>query len=223
MKYRDRAEAGRLLAAAVAERVRGRVVVGAIPRGGIVVGLQVAERLNAPLAVVHAAKLTVPLAPELAVGAVDEEGHAVLDPTVLAGLRVAQGELAQAQARAAREIGQRMARYRLEPLARFLPVPTLVLVDDGLATGLTMQAALAYARRHGLEQVLVAAPCASSAAAEALRAVADELVCPVVDEDFGAVSEYYLDFSPVDDAEVTVLLAERHQGEPHVARAGGGG
>jgi putative phosphoribosyl transferase len=223
MMFRDRTGAGRILAEAVARLVRGRAVVAAIPRGGVVVGVPVAERLGAPLAVVHAGKLTVPLTPEFAVGALDEDGHAVVDPTVLAGLRVGQAELAEAQARAAREIGRRLARYHVPPLAHYLPAPTLVLVDDGLATGLTMQAALAYARRHGAERAVVAAPCASGAAAEALRAVADELVCPVVDEGFSAVSQYYLDFSPVEDAEVVALIAEWCEPEPSAARADSGG
>jgi putative phosphoribosyl transferase len=220
--FRDRVAAGRILAEAVAEHVHGRAVVAAIPRGGVVVAVPIAERLGVPLAVVHARKLTVPLAPEFAVGAVDEEGYTVVDPiqTHLAGLRIMAADLAAAQARAALEIWRRIGLYGVPPLAHYLPVPTLVLVDDGLATGLTMQAAVAYARRHGVERAVVAAPCASSVAAEALGVVADDILCPVVDEDFAAVSHYYRDFSHVDDAEVAALLAERREPELSAAHAG---
>jgi predicted phosphoribosyltransferase len=215
--FRDRGGAGSVLAEILAKSVAGRVVVGAIPRGGVAVALPIARRLRAPLAVVLARKLTVPIAPEFAFGAVDEDGHAVVDSASVAALLIGPPDIDAAQRSVAREIGLSRARYPTGGLAGHLPDRTVILVDDGLATGLTMEAAVAYARRHGARSVVVATPCASTLAAERLRDRVDQLVCPIVDEDFAAVAQYYLDFSPLSDAEVVALLARREAEE-----AGGG-
>jgi predicted phosphoribosyltransferase len=115
-----------------------------------------------------------------------------------------------------------MELYRVPPLAHYLPGSSVVLVDDGLATGLTMQAAVAYARRHGVTDLTVAVPCAAAPAAERFRRDADRFVSLTVDENFVAVGQYYVDFSPVGDDEVVAMLeraAERlkaggHPGTP---------
>jgi putative phosphoribosyl transferase len=206
--FHDRTAAGRSLAIELAGIVSGPSVVAAVPRGGVAVALPIAEELGAPLTVVHVRKLTAPLAPEYAVGAMDEDGHPIVAAAAAAALGLGPAEIAEAQARAARKIGQSMARYRARPLAPLLRGVTVVLVDDGLATGLTMQAALAYSRRHGAGRVVVAAPCASGPAAERLQRDADHFVCPIVDEGFAAVSEYYADFTPVTDDAVATMLAQ---------------
>lgn len=210
--FRDRGEAGRLLAERLLPLVSRPAVVAGIPRGGLVVAEPIAERLRAPLTVLYARKLAAPLAPELAFGALDEDGEAVVDPRTVAALGLRVEEVERVKARVREEIGRRMVLYGTPPLAHFLPAAEVVLVDDGLATGLTMQAALAYARRHGARVVTVAVPCASAEAAERFRREADRFVSLVVDEAFVAVGAYYLDFSPVSDDEVRALLARAARG-----------
>ncbi len=206
--FADRAAAGRALAGALVGVVKAPCVVAAIPRGGVTVALPVAERLGAPLTVAYARKLSAPFAPELAFGAVDEDGEMVLSAGTVEALGLGEPDVAQAKVRVLAEVRRRMARYQVPPLAAFLPGSAVVLVDDGLATGLTMRAALAYARRHGATEVVVAVPCASVQAATRFREEADRFVSLIVDERFMAVGQYYADFSPVSDEEVIAMLAE---------------
>lgn len=206
--FPDRAEAGRLLGAEIAAFVTGPAVVAGIPRGGVLVAAPIAERLHAPLTVIHARKLCVPLAPEFAVGAVDEDGHLVIDVEAVGTLRVDGRELAVAQERAVREIERQRAVFPAPALPPLLAAAEVVLVDDGLATGLTMKAALGFVRRRGARRVIVAAPCASGAAADWFREAADGFVCPIVDEGFVAVARYYQDFSPVSEDAVRHALVE---------------
>lgn len=212
--YRDRTQAGRLLAHAVAPAVEGRCVVAAIPRGGIVVALPVAERLRAPLTLAFVRKITLPGAPELAIGALDEDGHAVMDYEVVGLFRCGPAEVARARERVRAEIERQRHRYDVTPLARIAGDATVVIVDDGLATGLTMRAAVAYARRHGASRVIVAAPCASSEAARVFEREADRFVCPWVDPAFGAVGAYYADFAAVPDDEVVATLERARSWAP---------
>ncbi|HEY8368028.1 MAG TPA: alpha/beta fold hydrolase [Thermodesulfobacteriota bacterium] len=214
--FRDRAEAGEALAARLAGTVPEGCVVAAIPRGGVAVALPVARRLGAPLTVAYARKLSAPFAAELAFGAVDEDGEVVTTPETVEALGLAPQDVMEAKQRVRGEIQRRMARYRVPPLATYLPAP-VVLVDDGLATGLTMEAAVRYARRHGATEVIVAVPCASVEAARRFGREADRFVGLVVDEDFVAVGQYYDDFSPVTDDEVVAMLEEARR-----ARIGGG-
>jgi putative phosphoribosyl transferase len=206
MTFKDRAEAGRVLAAELVPLVTPPCVVAAIPRGGVAVALPIVERLSAPLTVAYARKLTSPLAPEVAFGALDEDDEVSLDPETVAAFGLSGRDIEAAKTRTRAEIQRRMALYGVPPLGSYLPGATVVLVDDGLATGLTMQAALAYARRHGATRVVVAVPCAAAAAAARFRRDADVFVSLTVDEDFVAVGEYYEDFSPVPDEVVLAML-----------------
>ncbi|HSE94123.1 MAG TPA: alpha/beta fold hydrolase, partial [Methylomirabilota bacterium] len=140
------------------------------------------------------------------VGALDEDGYFLTDPEVVATLGVTPQDVERARGRVAREIERRMRLYGTPPLARFLPDREVVFVDDGLATGLTMRAAVAYARRHGARRITIAVPCASAAAAERLRQEADRVVSLAVDEAFTAVGAYYREFEPVSDDEVVAML-----------------
>ena len=129
------------------------------------------------------------------------------DPAIVAELELTANEIEQARRRVSDEIHRRMLAYRMPPFAHFLsPGRSLILVDDGLATGLTMKAALAYARRHGAEDITVAVPCASARAAVYFRKAADRFVSLIVDEDFSAVGQYYAAFAPVRDEEVVTML-----------------
>ena len=205
--FKDRTAAGEQLAERLLSLLARPFVIAAIPRGGIAVALPIVERLQRPLAVVHACKLTAPAAPELAFGALDEDGQLAVDQPTVARLELGPEVVASATARAEAEIRRRIAVYKARPLAHYLPGPDVILVDDGLATGLTMHAAVAYARRHGAREIAVAVPCASEEAAARFRQEADRFVSLIVGDAFGAVGGYYADFSPLTDEEVSAMLA----------------
>ncbi len=203
MVFRDRHDAGRQLAAAL-ERYRGApdVVVLGVPRGGVVVAAEVARLLEQPLDVVVTRKLGAPGNPEYAVGAVDADGHVFAG--ILAG--VPEGYLARAAAAEQAEIARRVAAYRAGRPALDVAGKTAVLVDDGIATGLTLRAAVHYLKRQGAARVVVAAPVAAPDSAARLRSEADEVV--VLDEPWGfsAVGQFYERFDQTSDAEVEALL-----------------
>ena len=220
MRFQDRVDAGRKLAEALAPLVKPPCVVAGIPRGGVAVALPIAERFRVPLTVVYARKLTAPVAPELAFGAIDEDGHTIVDAESVALLELSPAEVEQAKDRVAKEIRRRIATYGVPPLEHYLPGAAVVLVDDGLATGLTMRAALAYARRHGAREVIVTVPCASTTAAREFERAADRFLGLLVDPDFMAVGQYYRDFSPVSDDDVIAMLTQaRGPAEPEVPTA----
>jgi putative phosphoribosyl transferase len=205
--FEDRRRAGEALADELVPLIDpAQTVVAGIPRGGIPVALPMVKRSRAPLAVVYARKLTSPLEPELAFGALDEDGEVITDPQIIAMLGLTPDDIERARVRVAGEIRRRMALYAAPPLARFLPGRDVILVDDGLATGLTMRAGIAYARRHGARAITVAVPCASARAAARFRQEADRVTSLIVDEMFMAVGAYYRDFSPVSDDEVVAML-----------------
>lgn len=205
-RYEDRAAAGAALAAELAGTIEGPCVVAAIPRGGVAVALPIAEKLRAPLTLSFVRKLSLPRARELAVGAMDEEGHVITNPAPLVGFRFTAEELTEARQRAELEIARQQRVFPVTPLAEYLPGASVILVDDGPATGLTLRAALAHARRHGARQVIVAVPCSSVSAARALQRDADRFLCPWVDPEFLAVGRYYVDFHQISDEEVSALL-----------------
>jgi putative phosphoribosyl transferase len=204
--FLNRLEAGESLADAVSVVPRGRCVVAAIPRGGVVVGRPVADLLHAPLALAFVRKVFVPAAPELAIGAVDEDGRTVVDECATS-MGVTGDALRTAKCVALAEIQRQKRIFSGPALKRLLPGATAVLVDDGLATGDTMVAAVQYARRHGARRVVVAVPCASGSAAERIRHEADEFICLVEADGFFAVGAFYVDFAQVEDQEVCDLLA----------------
>jgi putative phosphoribosyl transferase len=205
--FRDRAEAGRALAAALLPLVVRPCVVAAIPRGGVAVALPIAARLDLPLALVYARRLTTPVAPELAFGALDEDGETSTDPGTIARLRLTRAELREAKAAARAEIERWMGLYRVPALARHLPGADVVLVDDGIATGLTLRAALLYARRHGAREVIVATPRAPAAVADRFRRAADHFVALTVDPPSLAVGAHHHDFPQLSDDDVLALIA----------------
>jgi putative phosphoribosyl transferase len=205
--FQDRIQAGELLATELAPLISRPAVVAAIPRGGVAVALPIATALELPLTVVYARKLISPAAPELAFGALDEDGEMLVEDGIVRLLGLRPQDVEEARTKTAAEIRRRMARYGVPPLAHYLPACEVVLVDDGLATGLTMRAAVTYARRHGAPMIVVATPCASATAAQRFRRDADHFVSMIVDESFAAVGAYYVDFSQISDEEVVGMLA----------------
>ncbi len=218
-RYAGRAQAGVELADELRKRDLGSCIVAGISPGGMVVSAAVAERLGVPLAAVQVRELVTPRSAD-AFGAMDEDGHTILDYRAVVTLGLGDADLDDIKAVAAREM-ERQAAAR--PQSRLGDCPTgrtVVLVDDALASGFAMQAAVAYAQRHGATAVVVAVPCASERAAYELRSLLcradDELVCLRVGTGFRAASDYYEAFPPVSDTEVLQLLG--HATTPLPAR-----
>jgi putative phosphoribosyl transferase len=204
--YRDRVDAGEVLAAGL-RRYAGHpdLVVLGLVRGGVPVAAAVAARLGAALDVLVVRKLGVPWAPEVAFGALGPAGVTVLNEDIAD--RLEPSDMAGVRQREIAELERREERYRGGREALDLTGRIAVIVDDGLATGATARAAVAVARRLGAARVVVAVPVGSPEAVELLRAEADEVVCPLVPGDFGAVSRYYDNFRQVPDEEVIQSLA----------------
>jgi len=207
MTFRDRQDAGRRLATRLAGlRGPGTVVLG-VPRGGVPVAAEVARAIAAPLDLVVVRKVGAPVQPELAIGAVAEGGVALVDREAARRAGAAPGELERLVAGRRAELDARVRALRGHAAPRDLAGAVAVIVDDGLATGLSDLAAVASARGRGAARVVVAAPVGSQQAVEMLAADADDCVCALIPRRFGSVGRWYDDFGPVSDEEVRALLA----------------
>lgn len=209
LPFRDRAEAGRLLGAQLAGRKLPKdSIVLALPRGGVPVAFEVARALGLPLDVIVVRKLGVPWQPELAMGAIASGGIRVLDEELIRQERISPEDVEAIAAREEHEAERREQLYRAGRAALELRNRTVILVDDGLATGSTMRAAVKCVKSLQPSAVIVAVPVASRQACAHLRHVVDECVCLAVPEPFGSVGEWYQDFRQTSDAEVRDLLRQ---------------
>lgn len=214
MVYADRRDAGRKLAGVLAHYADKAPIILALPRGGVVVGYEVARALGAPLDVVVARKLGSPHNPEFGFGAVGPGGARYVDEETVRRLGLSAARIDQIVERETKEVERRLARYRG---ARALPdvsARTAIIVDDGLATGVTARAAVRVVRQWAPAALVLAAPVSAPETAAALRPDVDELVCPHTPAGFMAVGQYYLDFSQTQDEEVMELLAMAQAGPP---------
>ncbi len=207
MPFRDRREAGRRLVERLSGLRAASPLVLGLPRGGVPVAFEVAQALGAPLDILVVRKLGVPFQPELGMGAVGEGGVRVLNADVVRQARVTEPQLAQVEARERAEVEERAARLRGGRPAIALQGRTVVIVDDGLATGGTARAAVRVARERGAERVILAVPVAPPETVAALRRDADDVVAVETPEPFFAIGGWYADFSPTSDDEVVELLA----------------
>ena len=205
--FADRREAGRQLERQLS-RFAGRddVIVLALPRGGVPVAFEVAQGLGAPLDVFVVRKLVVPGHEELAMGAIAADGVRVLNQDVLRMVPRAEEILARVTAVEQRECERREQEYRAGRPALDLRGKTAILVDDGFATGASMRAAVAVARKRGAARIIAAAPVGARETCAELGREADEVVCLIQPREFFAVGEYYVDFSQTSDEEVRGLL-----------------
>lgn len=207
MHFADRRDAGRQLAARLAlYGDRSDVVVLALPRGGVPVAAEVAGALRAPLDVFLVRKIGVPARPELAMGAIAEGGIRVLDEQLIDDLGIPQALVQQVVARERIELDRRDRLYRGDRQPPRLLDRIVIVVDDGLATGATMEAAVLALRPQRPARVVVAVPVAARETRDRLRTLADQVVCVATPEPFRAVGEWYDDFSETSDAEVRSLL-----------------
>jgi predicted phosphoribosyltransferase len=206
-RFHDRADAGRALAAHLgAYRGHADVVVLGLPRGGVPVAAEVARALGAPLDVFMVRKVGVPGQEELAMGAIASGGIQVRNPAVVRALSITDEVFAAAAAREQRELERREHTFRGDRPMPQLRGKTVILVDDGLATGASMRAALAAVHAHGPARIVVAVPVGAMETCASLRAEADEVVCAVSPEDFLSVGTWYEDFSQTTDDEVKEAL-----------------
>jgi predicted phosphoribosyltransferase len=206
-RFRNRTDAGRQLAGKLAAYAdRPDVVVLALPRGGVPVASEVARALGAPLDVFVVRKLGVPGHEELAMGAVATGGLRVLNDEIVHGLDIPEREIAAVADRELHELSRRERLYRGDHPPPDVGGRTVILVDDGLATGATMRAAVQALRQQQPARIVVAVPTASPDTCEALKAAADDVVCAMTPEPFFAVGHWYDDFTQTTDDEVARSL-----------------
>ena len=215
-RFRNRSTAGRALAALL-DHVRGAdVVVLGLPRGGVPVAFEVAQALDAPLDVIIVRKVGVPGQPELAMGAIGEDGVRVVNDEVLRITGVSAADFDRVESREREELRRRAIRFRDVAPRVDLSGRVAVIVDDGIATGSTARAACQVARAHGADRVVLAVPVAAPDSVQALSEDADEIVCVQQPAWLQSVGQWYDDFTQVDDQTVVEVLEQARR------RAGGG-
>jgi predicted phosphoribosyltransferase len=209
MLFQDRSEAGRLLAAKLRKFAnRPDVVVLALPRGGVPVGFEVAKALNVPLDVFVVRELGVPGHEELAMGAIASGGARVLNQDVVRGLGIPEYMIDAVAAKEEQELGRREREYRNGRPPIDVRGRTVILVDDGLATGSSMRVAAAALRQRNPAQIIVAVPVASPDTCNEFETEVDQIICAATPEPFVAVGRWYRNFSQTSDEEVRELLRQ---------------
>lgn len=220
LPYRNRAEAGRRLAAALTQyRSQPEVVVLGLTRGGVPVAAEVASALGAPLDVVVVRKIGVPFQPELAMGAIAGDDTQFLDYGLIHSIGLPNDEVNRVIARERAELERRERLYRAGRPPLSLKGRIAILVDDGLATGSTMLAAVQFARKRQAKKIVLAIPVASVESVEKLRNKVDQCVCLETPDPFYSVGDWYGNFLPTEDAEVLKLLEanDKRGGAPAAA------
>jgi len=218
--FHDRTDAGQQLATRLgAYANRPDVLVLALPRGGVPVAFEVAQALGAPLDIFLVRKLGLPGQEELAMGAIASGGVTVLNSEVVDTLRIPSLLIDQVAAQEQRELERREHLYRGDRPPPDVHGKTIILVDDGLATGATMRAAVAALREQKPDRIVVTVPTAALEICAAFRDLVDEIVCAMTPDPFDAVGLWYEDFSQTTDDEVRDLLARATQNHPTAARA----
>jgi putative phosphoribosyl transferase len=212
--FANRVDAGKRLISELKNLKGKNAIVLAIPRGGVVVGYEIAKALNLPLDVIIPRKIGAPDNPELAIGAMTEDGTTILDKNLVSYLGVSQNYINEESERQKNEIERRLKTYRGNEPYPNLRGRDVIIVDDGIATGSTMKAALASVRNRGARTVTVAVPVGPPSTIEELEKQADKVVCPFTPEYFQAIGQFYVDFKQTTDIEVIQLLKQGKQRNP---------
>jgi putative phosphoribosyl transferase len=205
MRYTNRVQAGQKLASNLTN-ISADAIVLAVPRGGVVVGYEIAQAFNLPLDVVITKKIGAPGNPELAIGAVAEDGTLLLDENLVEMLNVPQNYIREEVETQKGEIKRRLQNYRETNLAPQVADRMVIVVDDGVATGATLKAALRSLRKRGAKPLVVAVPVGPPETIAALKGEADQVICPYTPDPFYAIGEFYVDFEQTPDQEVRDLL-----------------
>ena len=221
MIFKDRSDAGKQLAERLyAYRGKADTIVLGLPRGGVAVAYEVAKVLDLPLDTLIVRKIGFPGNPELAAGALSETGTMVLNEDIIAAYGVPRDYLVRESARQNVEIARRKVLYRKGEGLPSLAGKNIILVDDGIATGATVKAAVTTLKKEQLARLVVALPVASPDAEQSIERMVDECVCLQTPPGFMAVGSYYSDFTQVEDEEVVAMLKQITKG---TAKAGGSG
>jgi putative phosphoribosyl transferase len=216
-RFRDRTQAGHLLANRLSlYKDHPEVLVLGLPRGGVPVAYEIARELHAPLDVFVVRKLGVPWHPELAMGAIASDGVEVLNVDVVTAYNIPPHVIRAVAEQEGQELQRRLRHYRGNRPLPQLKDRTIILVDDGLATGSTMRAAISAVRQQQPRAVVVAVPVAAASTCEELKAEVDQIVCLQTPPDFSAVGLWYQDFSQTSDEEVRRLLNDLAAPQPTV-------
>lgn len=208
MVFMDRRDAGQKLAAKLMDYKNKNPFVLGIPRGGVVVAAEVARELGAPLDVIIPRKIGAPFHKELAVGAVAPDGTTIFDERSMVMLGITKADLEDQVRHELEEISRRANTYRGDRTPPILQGKTVIMVDDGIATGMTARAALESVRRLAPDSLVLAVPVASMETVSQLNQAVDELVCLLVPEVFYAVGQFYEDFRQTSDEEVLNIMKE---------------
>ncbi|MBW4517124.1 MAG: phosphoribosyltransferase [Timaviella obliquedivisa GSE-PSE-MK23-08B] len=209
-RFHDRTEAGKLLAAQLSEYAdRSDVWVLGLPRGGVPVAYEIAQALNLPLDICLVRKLGVPGQPELAMGAIAPGGVMVLNHEILESIRISRPAFQEVIESEQQELERRDRTYRENRPELDIQGKTVILVDDGIATGSTIRAAIATLRQKIPQEIVVAVPVAPISTDESLRTIVDKVVCLNLPERLNAIGMWYVDFSQTSDQEVRYLLAQQ--------------
>ncbi len=208
-KFHDRAEAGKLLAAKLANYAnRSGALVLALPRGGVPVGFEIAQTLNLPLDICLVRKLGVPGQEELAMGAIAPDGIMVLNNDVLRSMKISRQALLEVASREKQELDRRMQAYRGDRPIPQIRDRLIILVDDGIATSSTLRAAITALQKQHPQGIVVAAPVAPATVCEALKNLVQDVVCLATPEPLYSIGMWYKDFSQTTDEEVCQLLKQ---------------
>lgn len=218
-RFRDRTDAGRQLAAKLTIYAKQDPIILALPRGGVPVGYEIARALAAPLDVWVVRKIGVPWHPELGVGAVAEGGHVHLTPNVLAQVGLTDEQLKELTEDKRREVEERVRTFRKGRPQPALRDRTVIIVDDGIATGGTVHAAIRSTRAQQPKQLVLAVPVAAPETIRELESEVDRVICLLTPSDLYAIGLWYEDFDQVSDAEVIDLLERARRQQPTVEQA----
>lgn len=205
-RFRNRHQAGHELAEELVEYKEDNPLILALPRGGVVVGYEIAKKLDAALDVLCVRKIGAPHNREFAIGAISENGIVILDDPTIRALGIQAKDLSERIDREQQELQRRSELYRNGRSLPYMEGRMVILVDDGLATGLTAQAAIQTVSQQGASEIVFAAPVCAYETADSLRAKVDDVVCAITPYNLRSIGLYYEDFHQVSDEEVIQLL-----------------
>ncbi|MFL6310317.1 MAG: phosphoribosyltransferase, partial [Nitrososphaera sp.] len=209
MKFRDRVDAGNLLAERLRKSGPTPEMVLGIPRGGVILGDIVAKKLGADFDIVIPRKLGAPKNEELAIGAVMEDGTSYVNTYIVNALRIPENYIENERLRQAAEIRRRSTAYRKQGLSYKITGRNIIIVDDGIATGATVIASAKWARKHRPLTLTVAVPVAPAQSVEMLEQESDSVIVLLIPQDFGSVGQFYEEFGPVSDDQVVGIMRSR--------------
>ena len=209
MKFRDRIDAGNLLAERLTENGYTPAIVLGIPRGGVILADIVAKKLAADFDIVIPRKLGAPENEELAIGAVMEDGTSYINRYIVDALRIPQNYIESERVLQAAEIRRRSAAYRKQGFSYNIAGKNVIIVDDGIATGATVIASARWARKHHPSTLTIAVPVAPPQSVEVLEQESDSVIILHMPHDFGSVGQFYEEFGPISDDQVTQIMRSR--------------